>query len=694
MAQLVALQPVRTIHSQAQQQQQQQQQANKRKAETIDSPPPQEDEQRVAKRRQVAEMIEELIQESSAREIQEKDQQLQQQAKQIQELQQDNKKLEAEKSNSVQFADSYVNKLEDALKASEAQEVVLDDTKLKLATAVSANATISTAVAQLQQDIAKLERESTEAKAQRQQDIAKLEREKMEAKALLKQDIATLQREATEAKAQRQQDIAKLEQEATEAKAQLKQDLAKRQQDFDKLKQEATEAKDQLNQDLAKRQLYIAKLEQEATEAKDHLKQDLAQRQQDFDKLKQEATEAKAQFKQDFDKLNQEATEAKAQFKQDFDKLKQEATEAKAQFKQDFDKLNQEATEAKAQFKQDFDKLKQEATEAKDQLNQDLAQRQQDLDKLKQDLAQTNAINAELAAKEAVADKSLARAYLLTMTNADLTAELQKCQDSVAEKVASSTQLLKDSEVELQNEVARLDQQLKQQTTDIAASQTLLDQEKAKVLALREQMVDMNARIQELQAAQQAPPQRPDTTCRPFLSFAATVGGGGTAVHPHQQQGHCGYPRQQHIQPVYIVPPQSGQLNQPRGNEWSRNPPLGPKQQDVGQVFAGAGEGFLAQVGGDGELPLHNPTDAARLGGANYNAAAPPQVSAGVPQGGQAADENDEEGEVDDAEDEEGEVNNENLFGDADRDTHPNSGSVWPETPAQFLRQDDDDENT
>ena len=658
MAQLVALQPVRTIHSQAQQQQQQQQQANKRKAETIDSPPPQEDEQRVAKRRQVAEMIEELIQESSAREIQEKDQQLQQQAKQIQELQQDNKKLEAEKSNSVQFADSYVNKLEDALKASEAQEVVLDDTKLKLATAVSANATISTAVAQLQQDIAKLERESTEAKAQRQQDIAKLEREKMEAKALLKQDIATLQREATEAKAQRQQDIAKLEQEATEAKAQLKQDLAKRQQDFDKLKQEATEAKDQLNQDLAKRQLYIAKLEQEATEAKDHLKQDLAQRQQDFDKLKQEATEAKAQFKQDFDKLNQEATEAKAQ------------------------------------FKQDFDKLKQEATEAKDQLNQDLAQRQQDLDKLKQDLAQTNAINAELAAKEAVADKSLARAYLLTMTNADLTAELQKCQDSVAEKVASSTQLLKDSEVELQNEVARLDQQLKQQTTDIAASQTLLDQEKAKVLALREQMVDMNARIQELQAAQQAPPQRPDTTCRPFLSFAATVGGGGTAVHPHQQQGHCGYPRQQHIQPVYIVPPQSGQLNQPRGNEWSRNPPLGPKQQDVGQVFAGAGEGFLAQVGGDGELPLHNPTDAARLGGANYNAAAPPQVSAGVPQGGQAADENDEEGEVDDAEDEEGEVNNENLFGDADRDTHPNSGSVWPETPAQFLRQDDDDENT
>ena len=93
---------------------------------------------------------------------------------------------------------------------------------------------------------------------------------------------------------------------------------------------------------------------------------------------------------------------------------------------------------------------------------------------------------------------------------------------------------------------------------------------------------------------------------------------------------------------------------------------------------------------GDGELPLHNSKDAARLGDANFRAAAPPQLSAGVPQGGQAADEDDEEGEVDDND-------NEDLLGDADRDaTHPNGGNVWdaPSTPAQFLRQDDDDENT
>ena len=163
------------------------------------------------------------------------------------------------------------------------------------------------------------------------------------------------------------------------------------------------------------------------------------------------------------------------------------------------------------------------------------------------------------------------------------------------------------------------------------------------------------------------------------------MGGGTTAVYPDQQHGHCmypvGHPSLQQSQPVYYMP-----LNQPRGNEWRHDQPLGPQQQQGGQVFVNSGEGLRSQM--DGGLHSFNQMDVERI--VIQEAAAPPQVSAGVPQGGQVAREDDENGEVDDEEDE-------NLLGDADRDaTRHNSGNVWdePSTPAQFLRQDDDDENT
>ena len=550
LAQLVALEPVRDIH--------------KRKA--IDSPPSQEDEQRAAKRRQVAQMIDELIQESSARQIQEKDQQLKL-------LQDQQGNSEAVLQQLQEGADSCVDKLEEAVNALEAQEVVLDDTKLKLDTAVSANATISTAAAMAAtaaQNAQKALEISEADKAQLQQEIAEINRIKAKLCidiATIKQDFEKERREATEAKALLKQYIAKLEQEATEAKDQRKQDLAQRQQDLDKFKQEATEAKDQLKQEIAQRQ------------------QDLAQRQLDIAKLKQEATEAKDQHHQDLAQCQQDL----AQRQQDFDKLKQEATEVNAQH-----------TQALAQCQLDIAKLKQEATEANDQLKQDLAQRQQDFDKLTESLAEANTRNIELEGNAEYANKCNTRYSRLSIDFDDLKIALKESQAAHA-------------------------------------------------------------------ASLQAAPPRPNNNCRPGVSYANgaalsyangaafalnqpshTTGpvhqqrdlGGvsyATAVHPNQQQGYGGGAAAVHpnYQQAYLGGPPAVHPNQQQGYTGDAQDVRRNQPQGVRPDFTHAGEGFQAQVEGDGGLPPINQMDVERI--VSEDTAAPPQVSAGVPRGGQAA---------------------------------------------------------
>ena len=455
-----------------------------------------------------------------------------------------------------------------------------------------------------------------------------------------------------------QGDITRLKQDLADANDSLVKTNALHTQALDKLKQDLVDANETLAKTNASNALHtqtIDKLKQAVEAQQDKTealhRQDIDQHQLALDKLKKEADQAKKRIGE----------------------LKLQATQS-TQAKEESDKRHEkDLSETRAS--------QQEATEAKAKLQQTLDKRNLELE--------------SIAKKIKTANAAYGRA---TLKNEALMSEIQEYKDTPQAQLTSSNEAL---------------------LADNAAS---LQAKDVQILALQNQVDNLNARIHQLQTP---PPPMPYTTRRPVMSCAdllcstapmqqsgvwgpapvlrnQTQGyqGGATAVQQYQplgaqqQQSNGGYSavhsRQQHIQPVFIVPPQSGQLNQRGGNEWRHDQPLGPQPQGVRPGFAGAGEGFLAQVGGDGELPLHNPTDAARLGGANYNAAAPPQVSAGVPQGGQVAREDDENGEVDDEEDE-------NLLGDADRDaTHPNGGNVWdaPSTPAQFLRQDDDDENT